>query len=142
MHCRLYIIFMISFIFTTAGSATAGSSNIDMSDGRWEITTKMEMKNIPFAIPPMTYTTCLTKEGLVPTQEENSGADNCKMTHHKIKGNTVSWTIVCNEDGGKTTSVGSITYAGDSFKGEMTVQPSDAPPMVQKMTGRRIGNCN
>ncbi len=142
MFFKWYIFLVISFIFSTAGFAAANSSNIDMNDGRWEITIKMEMENIPFAMPPMTYTTCLTNKDLIPVQDEASDAANCKMTRHEVKGNTVNWSITCNDDGVKTTSKGKITYAGDSFKGEMTVQTPDAPPMVQKMSGHRVGSCD
>ncbi len=137
-----FVVTLLFLFALTPYSTTARASDIDMNDGLWEISTKMEMANLPFSIPPMTYTSCLTKEDLIPVQGDQAEQNECKMTQQKIHGNTVSWTVVCDTDGGKVTTTGSVTYDGDSFQGEMTVSPEGGDSMHQTMSGHRIGPCN
>ncbi|MCF6266903.1 MAG: DUF3617 domain-containing protein [Desulfuromusa sp.] len=133
------ILFLFAFI---SYSTTTSASNINMNDGLWEISTKMDMANLPFAIPPMTYTSCLTKEDLIPVRSDQAEQNECKVTQQKIHADTISWTVVCDMDEGKITSSGTVTYKGDSFHGEMTVAPEGGGSMHQTMSGRRIGPCD
>lgn len=113
----------------------------NMNEGRWEISASVEMANMPFPIPPMTYSQCLTKEDLIPQQDAQGSGGGCDVTTKTIKGDTVTWTMVCNAPQGKTTSTGSITYSGDSFNGTVKVEGPGMPSMTQKMSGRRVGDC-
>ena len=77
--------------------AIAGSE-LNMQEGKWEITTKTEMVGMSMSMPPMTRTQCLTKKDLVP-QDSQQGSE-CKITDTKVVGNTVTWTIKCHGHGG------------------------------------------
>jgi len=123
--------------------ATASYAGPDMQEGRWEITSTMEMPGMPAPIPPMTTTQCLTDKDLIPRNTQQS--NECKIVDTAIKGNTVSWKMVCNTQVGTTKGDGSITYMGDRFEGAITMVLSgpDQPSMTMttRMKGRRIGDC-
>ena len=115
----------------------------NMREGLWEITTKTEISGMPNTMPAITHTQCLTKQNMIP---QNSRKDqHCKISNVKVKGNTVSWKMVCKNQSGTTKGSGKITYKGTSFKGIMTLimkYPGQGKMnMRSSMTGRRIGNC-
>ncbi len=112
------------------------ASAMEMKDGLWEITTKTEMPGMPMEMPPFKFTQCLTSKDSVP---QDKGED-CKIKNTDVKGNTVTWEVDCISDGKPVKSIGKVTYKGDSFDGE-TKTEMEGMNMVQKMSGRRIGNC-
>jgi hypothetical protein len=61
-----------------------------------------------------------------------------------VKGNTVTWAAECPTDEGKAVSQGEVTYRRTTYDGTMrttmTMQ-GQKMTMVQKMKGRRIGEC-
>ena len=63
----------------------------------------------------------------------------------KIEGNTVKWTMKCNEQAGSMESDGTIAYKGDKLEGTIksTISDPDAGKMVmtQRINGKRIGDC-
>ena len=133
----------ICFGLTLAGTcSSAESATIDMNAGRWEIITQMNMEDVPFSMPAMTYTTCLTEEDMIPTQNSEVEENNCKIISQKIHDNTVEWTVLCDSEQGESTSTGTITYHGDSFKGVMHLQIPEMGDIEQNMTGKRIGSCD
>lgn len=125
----------------TACSSSSDSSNVNLQEGRWQITTEVKMANLPFAMPPTSYTTCLTQDDLVPEQGIQQDNNACEITSQNVKGNTVSWTITCQSDQGAKVSNGSITYAGDTFNGKITTEIPGAGTTEQVLSGKRIGDC-
>ncbi len=133
------------FIFGFAASVFAAPN---MQDGMWEITMQVEMEGMPKmkgGIPPMKHTQCLTQKEMVPQQKQKN--DECKMVSQKIDGNTVTWVAKCkHKDGMTSDSTGKITYSGSKFDGVMDVTMSDpkrggTTKVMQKMSGKRIGDC-
>jgi hypothetical protein len=118
---------------------TASTAAINMQDGEWEITMQMDMPGIPKdAMKPHTIKTCLTKDNYVPKADPHQS--DCKVEKQEIAGNTVSWSAVCKDSTGK----GTITYAGDSFNGNMeSTMKMEGKEINTKMTmnGKRIGPC-
>jgi len=111
----------------------------DIKEGKWEITTKMEMKGMPMEMPAVTHTQCLTKNDVVP--QEPPADNKCEPVKSKVSGNTVSWTIKCNGEGGPMTGSGKVTYSGDSFKGTMNVKQRGMD-MTSNISGKYIGKCD
>lgn len=113
----------------------------NLQDGKWEITTQLQMPGLPFAPPPMKFTRCLTKKDAVPQQNEPQS--NCRMISSDVQGDTVFWVMECKDQHGTTRSNGQVTYHKDSFEGAVNVTTSgkDAATMTSKMSGRRLGNC-
>jgi hypothetical protein len=115
----------------------------NMQEGKWEITSKVEMEGMPMAMPATKYTQCITKKDMVPQKAEKN--QDCKITDTKVSGDTVSWTMQCKSKEGTMDSNGKITYKKDTFDGTMhtTVNNpgSGKMQMTQRMSGRRIGDC-
>jgi len=115
---------------------------LDFEPGRYEITSKIDMPGMPGAIPPQTIIQCMTDQDPVP----NSSPENrdCKITNMQKTKTTVSWEMECIQQGQKMTSVGQMTYNGDTFKG--TIQTNLGPnagnmKMTAVITGKRLSNC-
>lgn len=111
----------------------------NMKEGKWQMTTKMEMKGMPMEMPAVTHTQCLTKKDYVP--RNNAGNQECQPVQTKVSGDTVTWTINCKGEGGPVTGSGKVTYKGDSFKGVMKMKQGGMD-MTSHITGKYIGPCN
>ena len=118
-------------------STVYAGSGLNMQDGMWEITSQVKMQGM--AIPPMTFSQCITKDNAVP-QTNSPGQGDCKVSDMKTIGSTVSWSVVCDEQAGNMKGNGKITYHGDRFEGEMTTEHMGMV-MVTEMSGRRTGPC-
>jgi hypothetical protein len=126
-------------LFVVVSIAFAGSVP-NMQEGKWEITTKMEMPGMPMNMPPMTYTQCLTKKDLVPKRSQPG--QECTITQNKVTGSTVTWTMQCSGQGGDMKGTGNITYSGNSFNGTIKMtMPQQNMQMTSHVTGRRLGSC-
>ncbi len=137
-----------SAVLTAACAAYAApdarAANANVHDGKWETTMEMKMEGVPFSIPPVKSTQCITKDNPVPQDKERQ--NKCKMKDQKISGNKVTWSMVCDDRGTKTESEGEITYSGDGYKGNMRMKTTDKSGKTSvstaTMTGRRIGACS
>jgi hypothetical protein len=112
----------------------------NITEGKWEITSKVVMEGLPMAIPPVKTTMCLNNKQAVPQKAQK----NCTMISNKIVGNTVSWIMQCKDKHGTTDSEGKITYRGGSFDGKVIMNMKNSEgsqKMTQDMHGKRIGDC-
>lgn len=110
-----------------------------MKPGKWQITMTMEMANMP-AMPPMTFTNCVTKEQAENPQPPKRKDQNCELKDYKIDGNTVTWSVQCT---GKmnATGEGKMTFNGDSYEGTTHMKMNDMD-MTQHFTGKYLGDCD
>jgi len=124
-------------MFFGAVPVCAGSA-LNMNPGMWEITTEVEMPGV--SMPAATMTQCISKESLVPQGGSSQGQGQCEVTDVQTRGNTVSWKITCDGQGGPMTGTGEITYQGDTFEGgsKMSMQGME---ITTTMKGKRIGEC-
>jgi hypothetical protein len=126
----------------TVSFAYAGSAP-DMKEGKWEISTTIGVEGMIVETEPMNDIQCLTKKNFLPPLADMG--KECKATNIKVKGNVVKWTMKCNEQAGSMESVGTITYKGDKFEGTIKTTIKDPQAgkmtMVQRMIGKRIGDC-
>ena len=128
------------------GQGTA-SWAVDMRDGQWETTVVTTMDGAGGAMPAMTSTVsnCLTKDKPVPDANPNPDqAKDCQVLDQKISGNTVSWRVVCNQDGNKMDGSGTMTYQGASYTGTMrttSVAEGQTMKALMKLSGRYLGPC-
>lgn len=140
------------------------AADSQFKEGMWEFTTNMQTEGMPempklppgVKLPPgmsmsshgntMQVTTkqCIHKENMIP-KDENMKDHNCKIIQQDIKGNTVKWSIICDDEGMKMKSEGIATYTGDVMESKTTIttQMEGEPPMKQVITekGRYIGPC-
>jgi len=125
---------------------TFAFAGVNMHEGLWEITTRMEMQGMPMQMPARKHTQCLTKKNMLKTMvpKEQDKEEECKITDTKISGNTVTWVMKCSgEDAMEVT--GKTTYHGDTFEGTITMISNDPEEgkmkMINHISGRRIGEC-
>lgn len=139
MHRTVSLLLGLAFLAV----ASAAFAEPNMRDGRWEITSRVEMEGMPMAMPATKYTQCITKKDMVPQKPEKN--QDCKITNTKVSGDTVSWSMRCKSKEGTVDSNGKITYKKETFDGTMhtTVNSpgSGKMEMTQHMSGRRIGDC-
>jgi hypothetical protein len=129
----------MNLLLMLAGVAAA-QAGTNMQDGMWEITSTTEMAGMSFSMPGSSFRQCITREDLVPRQQEPQ--QTCEMLENRIEGDTVIWKIRCTTEGGPVTSEGRITYHGDSLEGVInTTGPQIPGGMKQTMQGKRVGAC-
>lgn len=120
-------------------SKPVASSSVNMQEGKWEITSTVDMPGMPAGMmQPQTVTTCLNKTNYVPKGDDKS---DCTMKDVNVSGNTVTWSMVCKD----STAQGRVTYAGTTFDGftEMVMKEGGKDQtMKMTMKGKHIGPCN
>src|SRR5688572_1872438 len=75
--------------------------------GKWQFSVQMDMPGMPFKMPPVKMTHCITQEDARSAVPQDQNKD-CKMADYKLDGNTVTWTVECPKQ--KLTGTGRITY--------------------------------
>jgi hypothetical protein len=110
-------------------------------DDLWEVTTKMDMAGMPFAMPPQTSRVCTQKgkqnEAMAPQDK------NCRMTDMRQSGSRTTFKIVC-EGKDRMTGTADFTHGVDSYQGVMRFQgvmDGRQVDMTQNIAGRKVGNC-
>ncbi len=127
------------------GALCAVLSTLATAQGKdelWDITMKMEMAGMPFAMPPQSNRVCIEKgndAGLVPKNDSGE----CTITDQKRTGNRFTFAVACT---GKDpmTGKGEFVYGTDSYEGRMQMKgKSGGEPfdMTQTMSGKKVGNC-
>jgi hypothetical protein len=111
----------------------------------WEVTNKMEMQGMPFAMPSTTTKVCISKGG-ENDPKKTSGDKDCRMTDVKTVGKKTTWKARCNHDGEIMTGVGEQTVSNGGYQGKIqfsgTSQGRDMN-MNMEFSGKRIGgNCD
>ena len=114
------------------------SSGPDLKEGLWEITMSFEYPGMPMKMPPNTSTQCIKKDQAIPNNEQSG--QECVSKDVTVNGNTVTWTMVCNNPGGQMTGKGRVTYHKDKMDGSMTME-GQGMNMVSHFKGHRIGAC-
>ncbi|MDD5759449.1 MAG: DUF3617 family protein [Desulfobulbaceae bacterium] len=107
----------------------------------WEITSKMEMPGMPFAMPANTQKTCIPK-GAENDPSKSAGDKDCQMSDIKTVGNKTSWKARCDRDGEVMIGVGEQTTSADGYDGKITFSgKSEGEDMNMKMaySGKRLG---
>ncbi len=107
----------------------------------WEITSKMEMPGMPFAMPANTMKVCIPK-GAENDPRKTSGDKDCQMTDIKTVGNKTTWKARCDHDGEVMTGSGEQTTSANGYDGKMQFAgKSHGRDMNMKMAfnGKRIG---
>ncbi len=111
------------------------------SDDLWEVTAKMEMAGMPFAMPPQTSRVCVQKgkqtEAMAPQDK------NCRMQDLRQSGNRTTFQVVC-EGKDRMTGTADFTHAVDSYQGIMRFQgvmDGRQVDMTQNLAGRKVGAC-
>ena len=120
---------------------TTANADIDIHEGMWEITNRIEMGGISIKIPETTISQCIDKQKIIPKSDKKINK-YCKVSEQKIDGNTVTWKMQCTNN---IESEGTATYQGDTFKGliksKTEVPNMGTMTMVIHLRGKRTGEC-
>ena len=133
-------IIVLAVLFTLVCVAGA---HAEIKEGLWEITTKVEMKDVPIQMPATTVKQCITKDKAVP--KSASEDYECKTKDYKVSGDTVTYSVECWGKGGLMITEGKTTYKGNTFDGTSTtkIKAKDQPEMQMSnnISGKYIGPC-
>lgn len=108
----------------------------------WEVTSKMEMPGMPFAMPATTIKVCVPPGEEKDPRRMQDKKSNCEFTDVKTSGNKVSYKGKCVEKDGTMNMEGENTYERDGYHGVMHMTgKSHGRDMDMKMTSssKRIG---
>jgi hypothetical protein len=92
---------------------------------------------MPHKMPGTTFTQCLTKKDIMPPVHQN---ENCQISDQAISDNTVSYKMVCNQDGEISSGSGTFNYADDKMTGKMEINAGDMN-IITRYTGAWVGPC-
>lgn len=134
---------ILPLMLASLSTAMPALATPNMEEGNWEITTKMEMAGMPFAMPPTKHNQCMTKKEMVPDTSQKG--QNCTVKDQKMTGDMVSWRIQCKDKDGTMDGEGKITYSGKTYDGAMQMKMTDKKGEVNAMKlqfqGRHTGPC-
>ena len=118
-----------------------------MKAGEWEIITTTEVVGMPFDPRPMTSKHCYAQKDVEDVKAIAPEADkrqNCQRENFITSGHKVTWSIRCDGKRGGNGS-GEMTFQGASYESTVKTKIQDpwrgAQDMIQRVKGRRIGEC-
>ncbi|SFN12710.1 Protein of unknown function [Formivibrio citricus] len=119
----------------------------DMTEGLWEITSKVNMPGMPMQMPAHTMQHCFTKEDIAKgdkTVPQNQQSDQkCDMVERRMTGNKLNYKMVCSGKN-KMTMTGEVIYSRTSYRGTSQmdmVQNGQPMRMTTEYSAKRLGNC-
>jgi hypothetical protein len=132
---------LVMGLLMVLNSVAVATAEPDFQEGLWEITSQFEMPGLPTQMPPTTHTQCITKADMVPTTQ--SSDQQCEVRNLSVKGNTISYDILCTAPGNEMVGHGEVTYDGITMTGmmQMRVPSQGGMQMTSKYKGRRVGPC-
>jgi len=107
----------------------------------WEVTAKMEMPGMPFAMPQTTTKVCIARDAVNDPRQSMQDKE-CKMTDIKTSGNKTTWKMRCVRKGETMNGTGEITSTADSYHGTMHLSGKSDGENVNMTTtyrGKRVG---
>jgi hypothetical protein len=124
-----------------------------MRPGNWEITTQMQIPDVPVQMPETRITQCVTPEDLkdpaaaLPNALQQGrgrgrgrgNADACKVSDYAVSGSTVTWKLTCTGDQAMNGTA-EMVFAGDSYTGMMKMAMQEGAVAI-RLTGKRTGDC-
>jgi len=110
----------------------------ELQTGEWAMTTKMEMPNASYAMPPLNYRKCISNEMMNPSQINPSG--ECTMLEQHVLGNTYNWHMRCTTETDITNVKGKAIYNSGSMQADVHIS-SKKIRMVRHIYGHHIGPC-
>jgi len=136
---KKYVVALAVVVFVALSCISVFAAN-EMREGKWEITSSMDMPGMPFKVPPTVVSHCYTKEDLKDEKKvvANKNSD-CTVTDMKKSGNKLTWKMKCTGKS-KGTFSGETIFGKDYYESTMNMQ-SEGRTMTTKSKARRIGDC-
>jgi hypothetical protein len=135
--------YLALLLFPVAGMVSTGVYAVPGEF--WEITSTIEMRGMPMAMPAQTMKVCMPKDRNLDFQKMNQDKD-CKVTNVKRSANKASYDITCNHDGEIMKGTAEFTLHGDTQEGSTRFTGKSNGHdmnMTQKSKGKLVGgNCD
>lgn len=131
-------------VAASAVAVSAALAQNPMREGKWEVTTQMQMADVPMPIPAQKNVRCITQAQLedpgstLPGGSPDPTAD-CKVSDYQAVGNKVTWKLACSGSQ-PMTGIGEIVVDGDRYDGSMKMT-MDQGVMTMKYAAKRLGDC-
>ncbi len=125
---------------------TLAADKPDMTEGLWEITSKVNMPGMPMQMPAHTMQHCFTKEDIAKgdkTVPQGQPDQKCNMVDRKMSGNKFTYKMVCTGKN-KMTMTGEVIYSKTSYRGSSQmdmVQNGQPMRMNTEYSARRLSDC-
>jgi hypothetical protein len=140
-------ILILAILAAALHADRAHAATLDIREGLWEITVKMEMTGMPAGVPAQALQRCLTRKDVDDprnlTPAAGGSAERCQFSDYTLQGNTATWSWTCAGEGAMTGS-STITFSQTSYRGTSRMAMKHTGPvksMVMHYTGRRLGDC-
>lgn len=107
----------------------------------WEVTAKMEMPGMPFAMPPTATKVCIAK-GAANDPHQATQDKDCKISDVSVSGSKTSYKVRCVHDGEVMNGTGNIAATADSYDGSMHLSGKSGGRDMNMTTtyrGKRVG---
>lgn len=107
----------------------------------WEISSKMDMPGMPFAMPATTVKACVAK-GESGDPRQTMQDKDCKMTDIRTVGNKTTWKMRCVRDGEVMNGTGEFTGNADGYQGVTRLTGTSGGQKIDMTTnyrGKRVG---
>jgi len=134
------VTFVAMLLAIAAMAVPSFAADHPQKPGQWKISMETEMPGMPFKVPPVSMTVCVTEEDLKnpETSVPKDAKNDCKVNDFKVDGKTVSWTMDCPKQ--KMKGDGEMTFTDDSYTGFMNMD-LDGQKMKTKYSGKWLGTC-
>lgn len=129
---------MVGLLLVLGMGVGGHAADLNFKEDLWELTLIMEMPGIPIALPPQTFTQCLTRDRSLPTPSE--GFRECQVSRMEVQDSRVTWEWVCDTGEGPAAVGGEMEYQGDRLSGLLRVRQEDME-VVQKLSGTWLREC-
>jgi hypothetical protein len=126
-----------------AAAPRVAAQQVNMQDGLWEVSVKMEMPGMPAGMGAQTLRKCYTPADVQDASRTTPRDDNCQVSDVKVQGDTVTWSVSCKPPQAMT-GTGTMTYRGSSYAGRMNFSVKEGGQtmtMQQTISGKRVGPC-
>ena len=136
---RKYFVVLAAVAFVALSCISLFAAD-EMREGKWEITSSMDMPGMPIKMKPTVISHCYTKEDVKDQKKVVAGKNkDCIVTDMKKSGNKLTWKMKCTGKS-KGTFSGETIFGKDSYESTMNMQ-SEGRTMTTKSKARRVGDC-
>ncbi len=136
--CRKKVFYILLILFSSLTMA----GELEINPGLWE-TTITRTNPMTGKLITETETECVKEKTFDPAKMMKE-VEGCKAVKNELSGNTLSFEMECNIEGGQSTISGEYSTDGKTGKGDMNITMNMAGmSMEMKMnwSGERIKDC-
>lgn len=133
---------LMSALIAFAITSTALAQGLPFNPGLWETTVT---RTNPMTGQPTTDTRqeCVESNEFDP-RSLMQGVEECEMTDQTVSGDTLTFTMTCNQDGGTAAIEGQFQTDGQTGAGQMSMSFSFGGQTMNfesNSTSKRLGDC-